>query len=254
MARRTSRSKTPQRSAAPSRAAVPAAPVQAFPGATAPRTAAPSLQRARRLGHSLIQAKLTLGPADDVYERQADATARQVMQQISGGGGAGPAVEADAGTEASAQRDGVPQEDELEGMVAPKRVQRDSALPFPDEDEGEVNLKRVQRSASAEGGALDSGIEGRIDSARSGGRTLDESVRGKMEPAFGADFGGVKVHTDANAHQLNHSLQARAFTTGSDIFFRKGEYSPGSSSGQELLAHELTHVVQQGAAQTKRDG
>jgi hypothetical protein len=66
-----------------------------------------------------------------------------------------------------------------------------------------------------------------------------------MEPAFGADFSGVRVHSDSKAHGLNQSLQARAFTTGQDIFFRGGEYNPGSSAGKELVAHELTHVVQQ---------
>jgi hypothetical protein len=73
-----------------------------------------------------------------------------------------------------------------------------------------------------------------------------------MESAFGTDFGGVRVHTDSSADSLNQALSARAFTTGQDIFFRQGEYSPGSSSGKELLAHELTHVVQQtGGIQAK---
>jgi hypothetical protein len=67
-----------------------------------------------------------------------------------------------------------------------------------------------------------------------------------MEDAFGADFSGVKVHSDAQSDSLNQSLQATAFTTGSDVFFAKGQYKPTSPAGQELLAHELTHVVQQG--------
>ncbi|MBR8841045.1 MAG: DUF4157 domain-containing protein [Stigonema ocellatum SAG 48.90 = DSM 106950] len=77
--------------------------------------------------------------------------------------------------------------------------------------------------------------------------------RVQMVQAFGTDFSGVKVHTDSRSDHLNKSVQARAFTTGQDIFFRQGEYSPGSHSGQELLAHELTHVVQQngGAVQPK---
>lgn len=66
-----------------------------------------------------------------------------------------------------------------------------------------------------------------------------------MEQAFCADFSGVKVHTDGQSDQLNQSIQARAFTTGQDVFFGQGEYNPGSRGGQELLAHELTHVVQQ---------
>jgi hypothetical protein len=67
-----------------------------------------------------------------------------------------------------------------------------------------------------------------------------------MEKAFGGvDFSQVKVHNDAVSDQLNQSIQARAFTTGQDVFFRGGEYDPGSRGGQELIAHELTHVVQQ---------
>ena len=66
-----------------------------------------------------------------------------------------------------------------------------------------------------------------------------------MGESMGHDFSGVRVHTSGEAHNLNEKVGAVAFTTGSDIFFRQGAYSPGSSSGQELLAHELTHVVQQ---------
>lgn len=92
-----------------------------------------------------------------------------------------------------------------------------------------------------------------IYQARGGGQALDSGVRAQMEPAFKADFSGVRVHTDGQADNLNRSLSARAFATGQDIFFKQGEYNPGSSSGRELLAHELTHVVQQNgdAVQTK---
>jgi len=88
-------------------------------------------------------------------------------------------------------------------------------------------------------------VEEAIQRARGGGQALDGGVRAPMESAFGADFGRVRVHTDAEADTLNRALSARAFTTGQDIFFRRGEYSLASSSGRELLAHELTHVVQQ---------
>jgi hypothetical protein len=88
-------------------------------------------------------------------------------------------------------------------------------------------------------------IEQAIHQARSSGRALDSDVRTQMEPALGADFSGVRVHTNAQADKLNQALNARAFTTGQDIFFKQGEYRPGSSIGRELLAHELTHVVQQ---------
>jgi len=88
-------------------------------------------------------------------------------------------------------------------------------------------------------------VERTIETARGGGQALDSAVGTQMGSAFNADFSGVRVHTDAKSDSLNQSLSAKAFTTGQDIFFRQGEYNPGSSSGRELLAHELTHVVQQ---------
>jgi hypothetical protein len=75
-----------------------------------------------------------------------------------------------------------------------------------------------------------------------------------MERSFGADFSGVRVHADAEADSLNRSVQARAFTTGHDLFFRRGEYNPQSRSGQELIAHELTHVVQQNGGRMRTNG
>lgn len=98
-------------------------------------------------------------------------------------------------------------------------------------------------------------VEKQIDSARGGGRSLDAGLRAQMESAFGHDFGKVRIHTDARADTLNRALEARAFTTGQDIFFRGSEYDPGSRGGKELLAHELTHVRQQAGkgAQAKLD-
>lgn len=109
----------------------------------------------------------------------------------------------------------------------------------------------VRRSSGAglkEGGDIDPGVESSIQRARGGGQALDAGVRAQMEPAFGSDFSGVRIHTGAEADRLNQAVSARAFTTGKDVFFRSGEYNPGTSSGRELLAHELTHVVQQRGA------
>jgi hypothetical protein len=92
---------------------------------------------------------------------------------------------------------------------------------------------------------VSSNVENAIQQKRGGGNSLDSGVRRRMEGALGADFSGVRVHVDTQADSLNRSLSARAFTTGQDIFFRQGAYEPGSSSGRELIAHELTHVVQQ---------
>lgn len=103
----------------------------------------------------------------------------------------------------------------------------------------------VQRQSGAGGMAATPDLESSIQQSRGGGQPLSDTIREPMEQAFGADFSGVKVHTDTQSDQLNQSIQARAFTTGQDVFFRQGEYDPASRGGQELIAHELTHVVQQ---------
>ena len=118
------------------------------------------------------------------------------------------------------------------------RLQRDYGNRFV---QRVVDLSRREDDGSGVSPEVEQGIQ----AARGGGQPLARSVRAQMEPAFGADFGGVRVHSDARADGLNRSLSARAFTTGQDIFFKQDEYNPGSSSGRELLAHELTHVVQQ---------
>lgn len=113
-------------------------------------------------------------------------------------------------------------------------------------------MLRLDRKSDG-GTTVGADVEGAIKSKRGTGKPLDEGVRGQMEPAMGADFSGVNVHDDAESDTLSRSLNAKAFTTGKDVFFRQGAYSPGSSSGRELIAHELTHVEQQtgGKVQTK---
>jgi hypothetical protein len=112
----------------------------------------------------------------------------------------------------------------------------------------------LRRGPSAGDGAVDPAVESGIKQARGGGQPLPEGVRASMEQNFGADFSGVRVHADGQADTLNQALQARAFTTGPDIFFRRGEYRPASAEGQGLLAHELSHVVQQGAVGLEQAG
>ncbi len=98
-----------------------------------------------------------------------------------------------------------------------------------------------------EGGAEEANDPAAIKGQLGSGRSLDGSSKSQMESAYGADFSNVRIHTDAKAHQLSNSLNARAFTIGSDIAFGSGEYNPGTPVGDALLAHELAHVVQQGA-------
>lgn len=111
---------------------------------------------------------------------------------------------------------------------------------------GNRAVQRLLAQRSGDGPfELDDDTAARINQERGGGQPVDPAARESMEAASGADLSGVNVHTSPEADDLNRQLGAKAFTTGQDIFFREGEYDPHSSSGQELLAHEMTHVVQQ---------
>ncbi|MGK7896677.1 MAG: DUF4157 domain-containing protein [Xenococcus sp. (in: cyanobacteria)] len=92
---------------------------------------------------------------------------------------------------------------------------------------------------------ISANLESRIQSQRGGGQPLPESTRNFFEPRVGTNFSGVRVHTDAEANSLSRKINARAFTVGRDIFVGSEQYNPYSSAGRHLLAHELTHVVQQ---------
>ena len=108
----------------------------------------------------------------------------------------------------------------------------------------------LQRSGGGllHGGRVHPEVTAQINSVRGRGAPLAPEIREQMSGALGDSFADVRVHDDQLASTLAQSVQARAFTTGTDIFFARGEYRPGASSGRELLAHELTHVVQQRGA------
>ncbi len=105
----------------------------------------------------------------------------------------------------------------------------------------------LQRRASGGVASQDEQIGERIQSKAGSGNGLDGGVRQQLEQGLGADMSNVRVHTDIEADQMARSVNAVAFTTGSDIFFSGGAYNPGSQDGMRLLAHEATHTVQQAA-------
>jgi hypothetical protein len=138
-----------------------------------------------------------------------------------------------------------------------EEVQTKSLIQRAPEEEEEVQTKstvqrqgeeeEIQTKSEGSDGSFSAGrhVEQRLSSLQGGGSPLPSSVRSHMEPRFGADFGGVRLHTDSEAGQLNRDLQARAFTHGNDIYMGSGASAPGSTDGDRLLAHELTHVIQQ---------
>jgi hypothetical protein len=106
----------------------------------------------------------------------------------------------------------------------------------------------VLARAAAGPGMASASVSAEVARQRGGGRPLPEPVRRFMEPRFRADFRRVRIHTDDGAARLSRTLNAQAFTLGSDIFFARGRFNPDTRAGAELLAHELTHTIQQGAA------
>jgi len=108
----------------------------------------------------------------------------------------------------------------------------------------------ARSSPSSSASAAAPGISHQISQSLSGGAPLPDTVRGFMEPRFNASFGHVRIHTGEQAAQMSDGVSARAFTVGNHIYFGAGQYQPSSSQGKELIAHELTHVVQQGGGAT----
>lgn len=88
-------------------------------------------------------------------------------------------------------------------------------------------------------------LESQLNTTKGKGSKLNDSAKNEMESGFGRDFSQVNIHTGSDAIQMNRELGSKAFTNGNDIFFNKGEYNPSTSDGKHLLAHELTHTVQQ---------
>ncbi|MGD9750029.1 MAG: DUF4157 domain-containing protein [Acidimicrobiia bacterium] len=140
-------------------------------------------------------------------------------------------------------RSGPEEEEPLQG----KRIARSG----PEEEEP-LQGKRVARVGEApgpEGGVVDDRLEAEVDAAAGGGQQLPDGVRQTMEAGFGADFSNVSVHLNS---PLAPKLGALAFARGTDVHFAPGQFDPSSAAGQHLIAHELTHVVQQGGAPARK--
>jgi hypothetical protein len=177
----------------------------------------PLLRLQRQVGNRALlgllraQATLEVGAVEDPLEHQADAVAAEVVQLL-------------ADPSAPAAEPGV----SMDTDETPSVVRRAGGLPV-----------------GPAGGVLDGETEQTLAAARSGGAGLNVQTRQAMEAAFNADFGQVRIHDGSGARALNQQLGARAFTVGPDIFFRDGMPDVNDRDGAHLLAHELTHTIQQ---------
>lgn len=203
---------------------------------------------------SNIQAKLTIGQPGDRYEQEADAMADQVVQTLRSPGTlpnvqtkcAACAQEEQMVNKKSLQRQ--PEEEENPELQTKAIFESNEERPLQRKcaacRQESIRPKRIQMQDGPSASSPD--LESRLSAAKGSGSPLPKDTRSSMESAFGADFSGVRVHKDSSSMQMNQELGAQAFTHGSDIYFNKGNYDTQSSGGQRLLAHELTHVVQQG--------
>jgi len=171
------------------------------------------------------QTKLRVSQPGDAYEQEADRVADMVMRTP---GSEGPQISRLAADANEVYRQTA---DEVEEVDTTHEADDDEIVP------DETGMPELKEDAAAPGPLH--------HIPRHGGRPLDSGIRDFMEQRFSSDFSHVQLHTDQDAADSADKLNAHAYTVGSDIYFNHGKYDPGTHAGQKLLAHELTHVIQQ---------
>lgn len=170
-----------------------------------------------------IQTKLSVGSTNYSFEREADAAANKVVN----------------GSKSNA----FGSVDTFFPSTAP--IQRKKQ-----EEPGE----EIQKKSSGSQSSAPAHVESTLKSTKGSGNSLKGKARTEMERGFGADFSNVKIHSNSNAAKMNNELGAQTFTNGNDIYFNSGKYNPASKEGKHLLAHELTHTIQQKSADVHKKG
>ena len=214
----------------------------------------------RLMRSGALQAELRIGQPGDVYEQEADRVAEAVMRMPE------PGVQRQVEPEEEETLQSKPLANQITSLVQIQRQEEPEeeeemlqAKPLaeeitplvqrqvePEEEEEELQAKATSGHISEANPNLESDIQ----SLKGGGKSLSENDRAFFEPRFGRDFSQVRVHTDTRAAEAARAVNARAFTVGRDVAFGTGQYVPGTSEGRRLLAHELTHVIQQRQACT----
>jgi Domain of unknown function (DUF4157) len=219
-----------------------------------------------------VQPKLKVNEPGDRHEQEADAMANAVVQRAA------------MPEEEKVQREPQKEEEKIQkaAMKEEEKVQRapqkeeekiqkaamkeeEKVQRAPQKEEEKIQKaampeeEKVQRAPQKEEEKIQKAASGasvaapavtaRIQQSRGRGNTLPQQTQGEMASAFGFDFSNVKVHTGQEAAELSTDLHAHAFTVGNDVYFNQGKFAPNSQEGKKLLAHELTHVVQQNGGQ-----
>lgn len=202
------------------------------------------------------QPKLQVGSKDDALEKQADHTADKVVQKLAKPDPAStPSLQTKANDKGKEEDKLQKKEEEIES--SDKKIQK---KPVFESDEPQEQKPQIQKKAdtvmlksNGEAAAPPASVEAGLNSSKGGGSPMEAGTRQNMESAFGADFSKVRIHNDSSSKKMSNDLGAQAFAHGNDIYFNEGKYDPNSSSGSHLLAHELTHTIQQGGAVQKKE-
>ncbi|MEP7317145.1 MAG: DUF4157 domain-containing protein [Panacibacter sp.] len=199
-----------------------------------------------------VQPKLTVGAPDDPYEKEADAVADKVMRMSEQN-----FVQRKSAVDEKEERLQRKPNEEDDKKVQLKKNTSESFIQkkctdCEKEEKEKIHRKPIletitpfiQTKSNGDSAVTDS-LSSSIENSQGGGSALGSSTQSFMEKRIGADFSDVKIHTGSESVQMNKELNAQAFTVGNDVYFNEGKYQPHTEDGKKLLAHELTHVVQQ---------
>jgi hypothetical protein len=179
-----------------------------------------------------IQAKLQVNKPGDKYEVEADRAADRVVSKQSVSTPAFVASTSSVQLKQNDQQSVIQEKPIVAGITPVVMRMNDETL--------QTSSNTTSKNANA------NGLSTQLGNSKGSGSKLPEGVKSEMESSFGTDFSGVNIHTSESAVQMNEQLQAKAFTHGNDIYFNNGNFQPQSTEGKHLLAHELTHTIQQG--------
>ena len=198
-----------------------------------------------------IQAKLKISTPGDRFEQEADRVADTVMRMSSSPRDnvatsiSQPQISRIQRTCATCEKEAAVVQRACKSCHGGPLEENEPLQREAEDEDSDEMLQGADGQLQASEGA-----QSQINNLKGGGQPLSPSLRSYFEPRFGQDFSGVRLHTDANGASAARSVNAKAFTLGSDVAFAAGQYSPETNSGKRLLAHELTHVVQQGGTKS----
>lgn len=225
-----------------------------------------------------VQAELNVSQPNDPHEKEADNVAHKVVQRMNsndnatkqedkGSNNISPVVQKkdinlkeEDNPSKQPKDENMPIHRQATEKQDDKTLQKKSNEPVKDEkpinrkqekqdfDDNDIMVHRKNTELDADNQHDQLVIENKLNDTKGSGEPLPTGIRKNLESAMDADFSGVRIHTDQMAVQLNKELNAHAFTHGNDIYFNTGKFDDSSIKGTELLAHELTHTIQQGTS------